>query len=293
MLAKELTVRLTRWMPHDYSESRNHDHELEWYLWFEGREAYRLFDKGPSDVVPLPGYFEGDYYPIIHPRVVNNRFKVRLVAIERDGPQWLDPDDRAKGEFHIDLDEHGPYTTWSVVAADPDNTDLDVQVWFDILNVDYVDAPEIVSNDPPGIEDRLNWPYPWGNDVVVFEHERGLGRRSPLRLTDDRRVSRKEIWSTTGNPGMLKKSVQDIYRFGVGQLGIANDTMSSIFVPKPAAGRLSVTVHDHDFGDPRFAGGSKRAITRSGLYRLGDFGLNDRVSAVEIVHTYPKPRPGV
>lgn len=291
MLAKELTVRLKRWMPHNYSEARNHEHELEWYLWFEGREAYRLFDKGLGDVVPLQGYFGGDVEPTIYPRVVNNRFKVRLVAIERDGPQWIDPDDRAKGEFFIDLDEHGPYTTWSIIAADPQHTDLNVQVWFDIVDVDYVDAPEITNNDPPRIQDTLNFPFPWGGSVTVFEHDLGLGKKAALRFVDGTRASRRELWSTAGDPRVLRKSVQDVYRFNANGLGIPNDTMSSIFVPKLSSGRISVTVYDHDFADPRFATGGKRSYSRQGLYSLRKYGLEDRASAVEIVHTYPKPNP--
>jgi hypothetical protein len=286
MLAKELTVRLTRWMPHNYSESGHH--KLEWYLWFEGREAHRLIDEGPSDVVPLPGYFDGEIYPIITPKVVNNRFKVRLVAIERDGPQWADPDDRAKGEITIDMDQHGPYTTWSVIAADPRETDLNVQVWFDIVGLEYVDAPEITNNDPPSIQDRLNWPFPWGSVITLFEHDLGVGRKSALRLTDDKRVSRRELWSMMGNAGTIKKSVQDVYRFNVGALGISNDTLSSMYVPKVNQGRVLVTVYDHDFSDPRFATGGKRTFSAAGLYSLGKFGMEDQISSVEVVHTYPK-----
>jgi hypothetical protein len=291
VLAKELSVRLTSWMPNDYSEARDHDHELEWYLWFEGREAYRLFDYGPSDLIPAHGYFGDQIQPMIYPRVVNNRFKVRLVAIERDGPQWLDPDDRAKDEFTIDLDQVGPYSTWTIVAKGP-NTDLNVQVSFDILSVAYVNAPEIPKPGDPGIDDTTNFPFPWHSEIKVFEHDHGLGRQSRLDLTANQRVSRRELWAMPfGSPGTLKRSVQDTYRFGVADIGIANDTMSSLYLPKLANGRYSITVYNHDFGDARFAQSEKRTLSSPGLYKLSDFGLGDRVSAVEVVHTYPKTSP--
>ena len=61
---------------------------------------------------------------MIYPLVVNNRFKVRLVALERDSP---DPDDTANGEFYIDLDtKYPPVSDWRIVAADPRNTDLNL-----------------------------------------------------------------------------------------------------------------------------------------------------------------------
>lgn len=296
MLAKELSVRLTSWKPNNYSEARNHDHELEWYLWFEGREAFRLFDNGPSDLIPAHGYFGDQIQPMIHPRVVNNRFKVRLVAIERDGPQWLDPDDRAKDDLWIDLDQVGPYSTWTVVAKGSD-TDLNVQVSFDIVSLEYVNAPEIPTPGDPGIQDTTNFPFPWYGEIKVFEHDLGLGRQARLNLSDNRRVSRRELWTMPmgnqgpGSPGVLKRSVQDTYRFGVADIGIANDTMSSLYVPRLATGRYSVTVYNHDFSDPRFAAGGKRTLGSPGLYRLSDFGLGDQVSSVEVVHTYPKPNP--
>ena len=55
MLAKRLHIQLMQWMPNNCSEARGHVHELEWYLWFEGRQALSLFDKGASDIVPAPG----------------------------------------------------------------------------------------------------------------------------------------------------------------------------------------------------------------------------------------------
>ena len=86
MLEKRLHIQLMQWMPNNYSEARGH--ELEWYLWFEGRQAFSLFDKGASDIVPAPGYFTDSrnpgahpVRPTIYPLVVNNRFKVRLVAL--------------------------------------------------------------------------------------------------------------------------------------------------------------------------------------------------------------------
>jgi len=290
MLAKELSVQLMRWNPNNYSENRNHDHELEWYLWFEGREAYRLFDKGPSDLLPAPGYFGRDgLRPMIHPCVVNNKFKVRLVAIERDGPQWLDPDDRANGEITIDMDKFGPYTTWSVIAADPQRTDLNVQVWFDIKGLEYVNAPEIPKEGLPTIDNTTNSPYPWDDSVHVFEHEMGLGKNSSLRLTSDKLISRREMLIFTRQGP--RTNIQETYRFNVASLGIPNDTMSSIFVPKQTAGRLNVTLYNHDFGDPRFGQSQNVTLSRWGLQNLGRYGMDDRVSSVEVVKTYPKTIP--
>jgi len=174
MLAKRLHVQLMSWMPNDYSESRNHDHELEWYLWFDGRQAFSLFDTGPSDLIPLYGHFRDTrtgvdtYQPKIYPLVVNNSFKVRLVAIERDGPQWLDPDDTAKGEFTIDMDKDPPLSQWRIIAADPRKTDLNVEASFQIDWLDYVETDEIPDNSEPAIADRSNYPFPWGAQVMVF-----------------------------------------------------------------------------------------------------------------------------
>ncbi|GLK78082.1 hypothetical protein GCM10008171_33360 [Methylopila jiangsuensis] len=300
MLAKRLHVQLNSWTPNDYSESRGHVHELEWYLWFEGRLAYSLFDYGPSDVVPLPGYFRDTrtnqmaIRPMIYPLVVANRFKVRLVAIERDGPQWLDPDDTAKGEFVIDMDKDPPLSTWRIIAADPRNTDLNVEASFEIKWLDYVVTDEIKTDDPPAIVDTGNHPYPWGAAVVAFEHWLGLGRRADFRFTDQNRASRREYWMFTGGPGrpgMAKRMVQDVYRFGVNQIGLPNDVISSLFVPKMQTGTVTVTLYEHDFGDARFAQGAKTYFGTPGLYNLRERGFDDRASAVEISHTYPKPNP--
>ncbi|ESW77235.1 hypothetical protein X773_24085 [Mesorhizobium sp. LSJC285A00] len=190
MLAKRLHIQLMKWMPNNYSEARGHVHELEWYLWFEGRQAFSLFDKGDSDVVPQTGYFTdsrnpGAYpvRPMIYPLVVNNRFKVRLVAMERDGPQKMDPDDTAKGEFYIDLHtKYPPVSDWRIIAADPRSTDLNVEASFQLQWLDYVDTAEVAEDGPPRIIDKSNYPYPWGANVMVFEHWLGLGRKAPLKL---------------------------------------------------------------------------------------------------------------
>lgn len=300
MLAKRLHVQLTEWKPNDYSESRDHVHELEWYLWFEGRLAYSLFDRGPGDLVPLPGAFRDtrtgrlETRPTIYPLVVGNRFKVRLVAIERDGPQWLDPDDKAKGEFFIDMDRDPPVSTWRIIAADPRNTDLNIEASFKINWLEYVDTDEIVDPGPPRIIDQANYPYPWGNEVMVFEHWLGLGQKAALKLTGDNRFSRREFLTFTGppgRPGQLKRMVQDVYRFGTARIGVPNDTISSVYVPRKTPGNVSVTLYQHDFNDSRFAAGAKKQFGSVGLYNLSEFGFDDRVSSVEVTHTYPKPNP--
>ena len=297
MLARRLHIQLTNWHPNDYSEDKDHDHELEWYLWFEGRQAFSLFDTGPSDLVPAFGHFKDTrsnidtYQPTIYPLVVNNRFKVRLVAIERDGPQWLDPDDRAKGEFYIDLDVNYPVSDWRIIAADPRKTDLNVEASFRIHWLEYVVTDEIPEQGPPTIMDTSNFPYPWGAQVMVFEHWLGLGSHAALQLVDGNRASRREYWSISGgvnNPGQLKRMVQDVYRFDVNRLGIANDIMSSLYVPRLNAGNVAVTLYQHAFSDSRFAQGGKKRFGSVGLYNLSDHGFDDRASAVEVVHTYPK-----
>ncbi len=291
MLAKRLHIQLMQWMPNNYSESRHNVHELEWYLWFDGRQAFSLFDKGPSDVVPLPGNFNDDAHPgvsatrpMIYPLVVNNRFKVRLVAIERDSP---DPDDTAKGEFYIDLDtKYPPVSDWRIIAADPRNTDLNVEASFQLQWLDYVDTSEIPDEGPPRIIDKSNYPYPWGANVMVFEHWLGLGRKAPLKLIDQNRASRREYWMINGNAA--RRMVQDVYRFNVNQLGVANDTISSVYVPKLNAGHVTVTLYEHDFSDGRFAQGAKKSFGSVGLFNLRDTGFDDRVSSAEVIHTYPK-----
>ncbi|MER9002079.1 MULTISPECIES: hypothetical protein [unclassified Mesorhizobium] len=157
---------------------------------FEGRQAFSLFDKGDSDVVPQTGYFTDSrnlgahpIRPMIYPLVVNNRFKVRLVAMERDGPQKMDPDDTAKGEFYIDLHtKYPPVSDWRIIAADPRSTDLNVEASFQLQWLDYVDTAEVAEDGPPRIIDKSNYPYPWGANVMVFEHWLGLGRKAPLKL---------------------------------------------------------------------------------------------------------------
>jgi hypothetical protein len=264
---------------------------LEWYLWFDGREAYRLFDTGPSDLVPAPGYFGKSIRPTIYPSVTRNRFKVRLVAIERDG--WPDKDDLAKDEFIIDLDKDPPPSTWTIVTKPVDKTDLQVRVSFDIPYLDYVDDPDLSSPEPQGVQDHSNYPYPWGEQLSVFQHWLGLGQRAVLSLRPERRVSERRYYSLSG-PGRLRRYVETVYRFPTSDIGIANDTMSSLYVPRIGAGNYTVSLFEHDFADARFAGGKKVVFRSPGLYNLRDFGLDDRVSAVEVAHTRPDglaPRP--
>lgn len=287
MLAKRLHIQLLQWKP--YSEARGH--ELEWYLWFEGRQAFSLFDKGASDIVPAPGYFTDSrnpgahsVHPMIYPLVVNNRFEVRLVALERDSP---DPDDNAKAGFYIDLDtKYPPVSDWRIVASDPRNSDLNVEASFQLQWLDYVDTNEIPDTGVRRIVDKSNYPYPWGANVMVFEHWLGLGRKAALKLDDQNRASRREYWMINGNAA--RRMVQDVYRFNVNQLGVANDTISSVYVPKLNDGHVTVALYEHDFSDSRFAQGAKKSFGSVGLFNLRDTGFDDRVSSAEVIHTYPK-----
>ena len=289
MLAKRLHIQLTQWMPNNYSEARGH--ELEWYLWFEGRQAFSLFDKGAGDIFPAPGYFADSRdpaaYPIrpmIYPLVVNDRFKVELVGIERDAPN---PDETVRGEFYIDLDtKYPPVSDWRIIATDPRNPDLNVEASFQLQWLDYVDTNEIAEDGPPRIADKSNYPYPWGANVMVFEHWLGLGRKAALKLVDQNRASRREYWMINGNAA--RRMVQDVYRFDVNQLGIADDTISSVYVPKLNSGHVTVTLYEHNFSDRRFALGSKKSFGSVGLANLRDSGFDDRASSAEVIHTYPK-----
>jgi len=111
-------------------------------------------------------------------------------------------------------------------------------------------------------------------------------------MTEQNRASHREYWMVTGGPGklgQLRRMVEDVYRVGVGQLGIANDVMSSFYLPKVQSGNLTVTLYEHDFNDSRFAQGTRKTFSAPGLYNLADYGFDDRVSAVEIAHVHPKP----
>jgi hypothetical protein len=90
------------------------------------------------------------------------------------------------------------------------------------------------------------------------------------------------------NGNAARRMVQDVYRFNVNQLGVANDTISSVYVPKLNAGHVTVTLYEHDFSDGRFAQGGKKSFGSVGLFNLRDTGFDDRVSSAEVIHTYPK-----
>lgn len=283
MLAKRLHIRLKSWFPFDYSESGEHD--LDLYLWIEGRLAHHLNHKGAEHIKPVGGF--GTDGTLIFATVTKNRFKVKLVAIERDGPQWLDPDDVAKGEFHIDLDGDPPTSYWTIVAQDPRNTDLKVELKFEIEYLEYVIDNEVQPDPIPEgevapIEDTSNYPYPWGNSVMLFQHWLGLGARVRVVLPPDRLVRTMKIRRKNLRTGDISTTVIETYRFARHQIGLADDSISSVYIPSARRTHYTVTLFEDDFS------GRKVQLRTTGLHNMQEFGFNDTASSMEVTRSYPE-----
>ena len=212
------------------------------------------------------------YYPL----VANNKFPVAFHAIERDGPQWLDPDDRAHGEITIDLDTNGgPPSTWSVIAGAKD-TDLKIEIKFDMLYLKYVRDPRE--------DDSIGSNYPWG-ETTVFQHTLGLGQHGVLR-PDPSKLYRS--WKMY-NFATKRFYTSNIYRFSREDWNLPEDSISSIYLNSH-----SITLYEHHYSDSRFANCQRVSLRNPGLYNLPEmndkngWNWNDRVSAIEmVVNEYP------
>lgn len=276
VFGKKLHVEMVRWQGHNFSESSGNRYELELYLDFEGRQAFR-FDHQSNQHDNFPrGFVENSWYwPVIHPIVASNTFKVKLRAIERDSP---DPDDRADGTIEIDLDRHPPHSTWSVIAARGD-TDLKMQVWFNILTLDYVNFDD--GRPSNAIQDQSHWPYPWLG-VRLFEHWLGLGRNVPVLPREANKISETAFWimSLPGG-GPARKRIQRVYRYEITELGLPHDIVSSIYLPRNS----TLILHEHGPRDSRFDPAKGRRLSTFGLHNLADIGWNDKISTIDLLTT--------
>lgn len=277
VFAKKLHVEMDSWLAHDMSEVSGY--HLNLYLDFQGRNAFSFEQKGDTPHLVRTGFRENSYYnPIVCPLVTENKFKVKLRAIERDGP--FDGDDRAAKTIEIDLDRDPPHSTWSMTAS-ADGTDLKIQVWFNILTLEYTRYDD--GKPTTTIQDQRNWPFPW-NDIRLFQHQLGLGHNVTVPLRPQNIISERPFWIWQMPNGPARKSLQRVYRYEVTELGIPHDTVSSIFLPH----KTSVILHEHQAHDSRFDPAKGHRLGTFGLHNLREIGWDDQLSTIDVMTTiYP------
>lgn len=279
IFAKRLHVRMKSWLGHNYSETSGNRYELELYLDFGGIQFFSFKRQSTNQFLQPEGFVENSWAePMIYPIVFKNKFKVRLRAVERDSP---DPDDHASGTIEIDLDKEPPHSSWSVIAHPPRGKDLKMQVWFDIVWIDY-----LVTNDghpPSGIQNTDNHPYP-RDGLRLFEHGFGLGRSVPVPIREQNKL-REFGYSYTGEDGRKKSSTYKLYRYVVTELGMAHDVVSSIYVPPKA----TVILHEHAPNDSRFDESKGKSLRSKGLYNMSDLKFDNMLSTIDVGITYNRP----
>ena len=80
--------------------------------------------------------------------------------------------------------------------------------------------------------------------------------------------------------GRKGKQIITTYRFSEGQYFVGrNKRISSIYLPQGA----SATLHEFDFSNPNFASGRSLKLSNHGVTNLVDFGLDNQISAIEVV----------
>lgn len=205
MRVRQVRIRLENWYPANYSAANTHDHELELYLWVDGRRTYQVFDYGASDVLAQGGLPGGVPADIREPR-----FRIRLVAIERDG--WPDATGGAGGEITIELDRDPPVSTWTIVA-DGAGGDRPVEITFAVEYLTYLATPDHPGPDPHPIDDKARSDA-GDRDARVFEHWLGLGRSSRL-WPDPARKYHEQVWFIVplDGEGRRGKQIVTTYRY--------------------------------------------------------------------------------
>jgi len=277
---KELEIFIKEVVIHNPSEKGEMELDLE--LVFDGLTSLgriqlpRITGEKIARVFAIPFGTTLDTNRRYYPLVQNNKFTLAFHAIERDGPQWLDPDDRAHGTITIDLDTNGgPPSTWSIIAGARD-TDLKIEIRFDLNYLKYVADPRA----KPSIGNN----YPW-NGTTVFEHTLGLGRSGVL-LPEPSKLYRS--WKMF-NLATKQSYTSNIYRFSREDWNLPEDSISSIYVAN------SITLYEHHYSDSRFKDCARVSLRNNGLYNLPEmndkngWNWNDRVSAIEmVVNEYPR-----
>ena len=280
---KELEIYIHDILIHNPSEKGEMELDLE--LVFDGLTSIgriqlpRITGEKIARIFAIPFGEPLDTNRRYYPLVQNNKFRVDFHAIERDGPQLIDPDDRAHAHIYIDLDDNGgPPSTWSIIAGAQD-TDLKIEIRFDITYLKYV-------NDPRNKE-SIQIPYPWG-ETTVFQHTLGLGQHGALR-PDPSKLYRS--WKMY-NFATKKSYTSKVYRFSREDWNLPEDSISSIYL-----NNHSITLYEHHYSDSRFPTCQRVSLRNQGLYNLPEmndkngWNWNDRVSAIEmVVNEYP-PNP--
>lgn len=281
VFGKKLHVEMNKWLGHNFSETSGNRYELELYVDFGGKQAFSFERRSTHQHLVPTGFVENSYYnPVIYPVVTANKFKVRLRAIERDSP---DADDRASGTIEIDLDKEPPHSSWSIIAA-ANGTDLKMQVWFNILTLDYVNFDD--GRPETAIQNQDNWPYPW-NDIRLFEHWLGLGHNVGVPWRAGNIISERAYWMMQWPSGPARKYIQRVYRYEITELGMAHDVVSSIFLPR----NTTVVLHEHGPNDSRFDPAKGRRLASFGLHNLNDIGWNDKLSTIDLITTTGESSP--
>ncbi|MDQ0390238.1 hypothetical protein [Labrys monachus] len=274
MRVRQVRIRLENWYPANYSAANTHDHELELYLWVDGRRTYQVFDYGASDVLAQGGLPGGVPADIREPR-----FRIRLVAIERDG--WPDATGGAGGEITIELDRDPPVSTWTIVA-DGAGGDRPVEITFAVEYLTYLATPDHPGPDPHPIDDKARSDA-GDRDARVFEHWLGLGRSSRL-WPDPARKYHEQVWFIVplDGEGRRGKQIVTTYRYRAEAIGLDHGRMGSVYVPR----NTQIVLHQHDFAHPDFAAGKSLRLGHPGLHNLNETRWDDRIGAIELITTH-------
>lgn len=278
---KELEIFIKEIVIHNPSEKGEMELDLE--LVFDGLTSLgriqlpRITGEKIARIFAVPFGTPLDTNSRYYPLVQNNKFSVAFHAIERDGPQWLDPDDRAHGQITIDLDTNGyPVSTWSIIAGARD-TDLKIEIRFDLTYLKYVRDPRA--------EPSIGGNYPWG-ETTVFEHPLGLGQKGVLRPDPSKLYRTWLMYNFATKTSYTSK----VYRFSREDWNLPEDSISSVYLSNH-----SITLYEHHYSDSRFANCQRVSLRNPGLYNLTEmsdadsWNWNDRVSAVEmVVNEYPQ-----
>lgn len=184
-------------------------------------------------------------------------FKLRLDIHEED--DWPEANDFARAEISVDIEKDWGSSNW-IIRAISNNGNLDCTLTFNLRVLSPAPAPDVVTG---------------------YEHIDSRGIATNL-MTD-------AIRSIT----IENNKFIHTYKFNFFNGQIANDAMSSIYVP---SGDFQITLFEHTPNDPNFASGGKLQLPYSPFssssiinlprfnYSNKNLNCNDSVSYIEIKH---------
>jgi hypothetical protein len=185
-------------------------------------------------------------------------FKLRLDVHEQD--DWPEKNDFSRAEIGVDIEKDWGVSRWNIRAISA-NKKLDCTLSLDIAVVSPVPTPTVVTG---------------------YEH------------IDTRGVSTSLMTDGIRSVTVENNRVVHTYKFNFFNGQIANDAMSSIYVP---SGDYRITLFEHIPQDPNFAVGGKLELPYSPFasariinlprhsYSNTNRNCNDSVSYIEIKHT--------